>query len=396
MSVHNESDYERKSWENDDIASYLGKYFPSEHEVGDLSSSEESRIQNIIESVHQEFGRAKYTLGMAINFVLLAQRIAPDRSTFEPSRDDEDIFQKYDRKEKKADGSDLNTLTLIDDGEEIGIRKTEEEVQALFRRNLNRLTYTTAYVYNTGQWQKYRELLADCFWLSEAGRYVAVEELIDYGLKHMDPSDEYEGNPRTRLFPLVVKDYLRGQVQGENAGLVFQAIAYGYFKADRPHLSLEVSKVRMGSERQQRVGDVEGYTDVKVELSVEVKDFELTEGQIAHELGSFIQQVTEKEILGIVFVRGIDNSARRELEDEGVKVFTQADLLESVSLWDWQKQDRALRGVFHYLSHIEENTDAVKRLQQFVHEHDEDHDVLLGFNPESEGTSDPQQELELE
>jgi len=334
---------------------------------------------------------------MAINFILLAQRIEPERSGYEPEKDDQDIFEKYDRKVEKADGSELNTLTLFNhDGEEVGIRKTEEEVQALFRRKLDRLVYTTAYVYNTGQWKKYRDLLADSFWLSKAGRYVATEELLDYGLKHMEPTDEYEGNPRVRLFPLIVEDYLRGQVQGENAGLVFQAIAYGYFKADRHHLSLEVSKVRMGSERQRRVGDVEGYSDMKVELSVEVKDFSLTAGQLDHELGSFVQQVTEKGIVGIVFVRNIGESARTELEDEGVKVLTQDDLLSSVSLWDWQKQDRAVRGVFHYLAHIEENTDAVDRLQHFVHEHDPDHDVLTRFNPETEDSSDPQQELELE
>lgn len=396
MSIHSSVEYERTPGETEAVVAFLGDYFDSRHDPTELSEDEKEKARTIVQYVHSRFSRMKYILGTAIDFIVLAQRVGEVDKGYEPSLEKEDIFERHNRVEEKGDET-LNTLTLRDgDGNDYGIRKTEERVLGLFHEELNRLDYPSAYVYNTGQWHKYQDLLELCFRLSEAGRYCALEELIDYGLGHMKRAEEFEGNPRVRLFPQVVTTYPRGEYDDENAGVVFQAIVYGYFKADRPHLSIIVDKVRTGSSRQKRVGDIDCYMDLKVEMSVEVKDFTLTEDHYQKELGTFVEDVNEAGIRGAVYTRDVEPSLRQKLEDRGIHVQTQDDMLDTVRGWDWPKQDAAFRGAIHYLAHVEQNTNAVGRLQEFVADQDPDHDVLIRFNPESEKTSGPQQVLELD
>lgn len=396
MSFHSKADYERTPGEEQAVSSFLDDHFDSTYKPADLSVNEKETAQTIVQYVHSRFSRMKYILGTAMDFTILAQRVNKNDKGYEPNLETEDIFERYNRVQEKGDET-LNTLTLRDDsGKEYGIRKTEERVLGLFHEELNRLDYPSAYVYNTGQWHKYQDLLELCFQLSEAGRYCLLEELIDYGLGQMKRSEEFEGNPRVRLFPQIVTAYPRGEFEDENAGVVFQAIVYGYFKADRPHLSIVVDKVRTGSSRQKRIGDIDCYTDLKVEMSVEVKDFTLNEDHYKKELGTFVEDVNEAGIRGAVYARDMQGALRRKLEDRGIYVQTQDDMLDTVRGWDWPKQDAAFRGTIHYLAHIEQNTNAVGRLQEFVYDQDPDHDVLLRFSPENADSSDQQRALGLE
>lgn len=180
------------------------------------------------------------------------------------------IFSRYQVSagvgERKA-----NTPTLSYKGKREGIRRIEESIVELFH-SLNRSGYPSAYVYNTGQWQKYQDLLLACFQLSESARLLLCERLIAFGLVNLPKNSFYARETvRIRLFEEVVKDYERG-VQGENGGLVFQAIAYGYIAADRPHLSIIADKVRTGSARQKRFGDIDCYCGLDLGTSIEVKD----------------------------------------------------------------------------------------------------------------------------
>ncbi|MCS4136580.1 hypothetical protein [Salinibacter ruber] len=396
MSIHSSVEYERTPGEEKAVFAFLDDYFDSDHDQTELSESEKETAQTIVQYVNSRFGRMKYILGTAIDFIVLAQRVDGEDKGYEPNLETGDVFDRYNRVEQKG-GKTLNTLTLRDDnGKEYGIRKTEERVLGLFHEELNRLDYPSAYVYSTGQWHKYQDLLELCFRLSETGRYCTLEELVDYGLGHMKRAEEFEGNPRVRLFPQVVSAYPRGEFEDENGGVVFQALVYGYFKADRPHLSIVVDKVRTGSSRQKRVGDIDCYMDLKVEMSVEVKDFALTEDHYQKELGTFVEDVTEAGIRGAVYARDVEGSLRQKLEDRGIYVQTEDDMLCTIRGWDWPKQDAAFRGAIHYLAHIEQNTNAVGRLQEFIADQDPDHDVLVRFNPERKETSDPQQALELD
>ena len=368
------------------IEQFLYRYFdqsvPDSSHV--FSDAEREVYNSILEYVDTRFGSMKYILGLAIDFVILAEQVLSHTAQvgrLDFAEDSDSPTDQFTRVEEKGNRK-LNTLTFrTDDGTTFGIRKLEEEVLSLFHEQLYRLDYPSAYVYNTGQWHKYRSLLDMAFSLSESGRFKTVRRLIYFGLQNMERSKSFEGNPRIRLYESVIAEYPRGGYSDENGGVVFQAIAYGYFKADRPHLSLIVDKVRTGSSRQNRIGDIDCYRDVKVEMSIEVKDIDITTPtSYKKELGSFVTSATEDGILGCVFAKSLSCGVMNALEAEGVTWITESDLLNMVQLWDWPKQDAAIRGVLHYLSHIEQNTNAANRLLSFIQEKDPHHDTLLNFS----------------
>jgi hypothetical protein len=264
------------------ILAFLEPYFGGGFQPGKVNRAEAGAINRILTYVRDHFGGMRYILGLALDFTLLAQRLAihdPEAKRFRADLTKEALFLRYPRITQRG-SRQANTLTVQfeDRSHKIqvkeGIRAIEEAVGDLFN-DLNRTGYPSAYVYNTGQWHKYQdELLLPCFQLSDSGRFVLCQDLIDLGLAL--PVNRFFGRsvPRVRLFPEIVDHYPRSTA-GENAGVAFQAIAYGYVKADRPHLSLIADKVRTGSARQEApgrrrrllrcgLGDVgrsEGWTD---------------------------------------------------------------------------------------------------------------------------------------
>jgi hypothetical protein len=364
------------------IADFLGADFPgldldSEARLG----AEELRIVERAEGyVAARFKGMKYILGLAIDFTLLAQRLSTVDEEGKALRKDlteEELFARY-RLVTERGSRQANTLTLKFGGMQQGIRKIEESVAEFFHR-LKRTDYPSAYVYNTGQWQKYKDLLVDCFRLSEAGRLALCKRLVHFGLTNMAVADFYGRSvPRPARLPEIIRSYPRA-ARGENGGLTLQALAYGFCKADRPHLSIVTDKVRRGSKRQRQIGDIDCYSGIDLELSVEVKDFEITPENLEAELGDFMQSVASNRIKGLVFAASAADGARRELSGRRLYLITLDDLSGLTAVWDWPKQNAAVLGMLHFLSHVEQNPDAVERLLAFISQRDPRHDSLVYY-----------------
>jgi len=395
MDIELLSKYNLTPEDKNTLNRFMDEYFEDTYSSEQLNDSELSEINYIIDYIDKRFGSAKYILGLGLDFVLVAHQVSSsDFDVYEPNLEASAILSRHEQVTTYRNRT-LNTLTLRGSGGvSYGIRSIEERILGLFHDEFSRLGYPSAYVYNTGQWKKYKDLLSRCFRLSLPGRFVAVKNLILYGLRQMSRAESFEGNPRIRLFSSIVKDYPRGQIEGENGGVIFQGIVYGYVKADRPHLSLIVDKVRTGSKRQKRIGDIDCYLDVKVEMSIEVKDFNIVDSQFQKQLGTFTQDVIESGIHGVVVAQRVSPEVRERLEDADIIVRTQNDLLRDVGFWDWPKQDAAVRGLFHYLAHVEQDGDAVERLQWFILNLDPEHDVLQGFNPDEKEPPASQSKLE--
>lgn len=364
------------------IADFLGADFPGLDLDSDtkLGAGELRIVERVEDYVATRFKGMKYILGLAIDFTLLAQRLSTVDEEGKALRKDlteEDLFARY-RLVTERGSRQANTLTLKFGGMQQGIRKIEESVAEFFHR-LKRTDYPSAYVYNTGQWQKYKDLLVDCFRLSEAGRLELCKRLVHFGLTNMAVADFYGRSvPRPTLLPEVISSYPRA-AKGENGGLTLQALAYGFCKADRPHLSIVTDKVRRGSKRQKQIGDIDCYSGIDLELSVEVKDFEITPENLEAELGDFVQSVASNRIKGLVFAASATDDARRELSGRGLHLITLDDLSGLTAVWDWPKQNAAVLGMLHFLSHVEQNPDAVERLLAFIGERDPRHDSLIYY-----------------
>ena len=201
---------------------------------------------------------------------------------------------------------------------------------------------------------------------------------------------------RPRLFSLIINEYDRKARKGENGGLIYQAIAYGYARADRGHLDLIVDKVRTGSARQRRIGDVDGYYGPDLELSLEVKDFHISAENVNNHYGGFIENAIGNRVVGLAFAVSFDAGAEEILETAGVIPFSQNNLKSTIETWDWQKQDRAVHGILHYLSHVEQNQTQTQRMLKFIQEHDPSHSSLAYLTPDPALASDAQLDLSLE
>jgi len=46
-------------------------------------------------------------------------------------------------------------------------------------------------------------------------------------------------------------------------------MVFGFLRADNPHLQIEIDKVRTGSKRLQRVGDIDGWEGARLAISAE-------------------------------------------------------------------------------------------------------------------------------
>lgn len=361
------------------LAEFLAPYFGREMRLAPVTPQEQDVIDAVLATVERDFSGKRYILGLALDFSLLAQRLAlvdADAKAFRSEITTDILFQHYERVTEKS-GRLANTLTVKYGASTEGIRRIEEQVVKLFHA-LNRSGYPSAYVYNTGQWHKYPELLLSCFKLSEAGRYSLCTNLVQLGLEKLAENTFFgRQTARPKLFLAIVTEYDRATRKEENGGLVYQAIAYGFIKADRGHLDIIADKVRTGSSRQRRFGDIDGYYGLDLEVSVEVKDLAITAENIERQLGSFVSQAVGNSVNGIAFAASFSGEARQELQKAGITALAQSDLEWIVRGWDWQKQERAVQGILHYLAHIEQNPEATERMLRFIKERDAAHSSLV-------------------
>ena len=370
------------------IESYLENHFGKGFSPGKVSVAENKLIEEVLAFVAKKFERSRYPLGLAIDMTLLAQQLSLHDMQGKAARSTltkEEIFARYTLVTARGD-TDANTLTLtFNDGQsahEVGIRKLEEEVADLFVV-LKRPGYPSAYVYNTGQWHKYQDtLLVPAFRLSESGRFKLVHALIEFGLANLTSNTPVgREKARVRLFEEIVRGYPRTRQKGERAGCIFQAIAAGFMIADRPHLSFIIDKTRTGSAKQGRIGDIDGYSGLDLEVTAEVKDIKLTGTNVVGEVGEFLLKVVENRVSGLLFALSADEDAVEQIRSSNTAVITRDSLLGIVECWDWRKQETAVQGLIHFLAHIEQNPDAVNRLLQFIRLYDPNHESLVHNKP---------------
>ncbi len=355
--------------DNDFINSFLARFYSSRPQ--DITQEEMNVIQSIVDDVAREFQKRKYVLGLALDFILLAQALDAESnilSSFRPSYMLQDITSDFEPVRTRGD-SKANTFSVIYNGRQFGIRRFEEDVADFFHA-ADRSEYPSAYVYNTGQWTKYTSLLERSFKLSYSGRFIATELLIKFGFSEMEKNIYFDrANYRCNLFEKIIEQYPRGD-QDENGGLIFQAIAFGFIIADRPHLHVIADKVRTGSSRQKRIGDIDCYQGLDLEFTIEVKDFELNERNFERQVGEFIRNAERKKTNSAIICSSYNLDEIERFETYNTIIIDQDDIVFITSTWDYRKQELAVSAMLHYLAHIEQNSKATTRLLGFIKEKD--------------------------
>ena len=276
----------------------------------------------------------------------------------------DDLFSEYPQ---ITEGVSTLTLALPDDRQKT-IRPAYERYHHLYVTENRRLDYPRSAPYATGKWGDYRRWLdalvgmskEDLEWVAQSCVAFVLGELKEHGF---DPSSVRAEPP---IFKWLLSDFDFGdRAPGEPTGAAFQAVVFGYVRADAPHLQVEARKARAGSARTQGIGDIDAWEGDQLIVSAEVKHFVVG----ANDLGDFTHfaaSIAERAALGLVVAEDFASDVRAQIEELGLHPLSRLDLLQIVSLWDPLKQRAALNAFQWVVVHKEQNSGLIERVRAFL------------------------------
>lgn len=261
------------------------------------------------------------------------------------------------------------TLTVaLPSGGQKTIRPAYERYHRFFITESHRLDYPRSPPYATGKWNDYRRWLdalvamskADLEWIAQATVAFVLAELKD---QSFDPSSVRADPP---IFKWLLDRFdFAARAKGEPTGAAFQAMVFGYIRADSPHLQVEARKARAGSARTKGVGDIDAWEGDRLVISAEVKHFIVGDGNIG-DFTHFAASVTERAALGFVVAEDFQEGSKEKIEALGLHPLSRMDVLKIVSLWDPLKQRAALNAFQWVVVHKEQNSGLIDRVQKFL------------------------------
>lgn len=266
-----------------------------------------------------------------------------------------------------TDGVSTLTVTLPDGGQKT-IRPAYERYHHLFVTEHHRLDYPRSGPYATGKWGDYRRWLDalvsmgkdDLEWISQASTQFVLDELKD---QSFDPSSVRTEPP---IFKWLLDDFDFGaRAKGEPTGAAYQAMVFGYIRADAPHLQVEARKVRAGSARTKGIGDIDAWEGDRLVISAEVKHFVVSEKGV-DDFTHFAANITERAALGMIIAEDFQDGVRDKIAALGLHPLSRTDVLRIVSLWDPLKQRAALNAFQWVVVHKEQNSGLIDRVQAFL------------------------------
>ncbi|WP_279153527.1 hypothetical protein [Pseudomonas sp. UBA2628] len=264
----------------------------------------------------------------------------------------------------------VSTLTVaLPAGGQKTVRPAYERYHDLYIVEHHRLDYPRSQPYATGKWGDYRHWLDalvgmsddDLRWIIAASVAFVLSELKD---QSFDPSSVRVEPP---IFKWLLEKFDFGaRAKGEPTGAAFQAMVFGYIRADAPHLQVEARKARAGSARTKGIGDIDAWEGDKLVISAEVKHFTVSEkdiGSFAH----FSSSISERAALGMIVAENYGQGARELIGSLGIHPLSRMDILHIVSLWDPLKQRAALNAFQWVVVHKEQNSGLIERVNDFLH-----------------------------
>jgi hypothetical protein len=321
---------------------------------------------DLFQDFEKGFPKRKFSAGLLIAFIDFLKDLGIPGQTFKSL---DDMLKKYPRQERTAAGQHANTLIVNRGGEggTVSLRPFYNEAERFFRAEKKRFDYPSCAPHATQAWADYRR------WLDSLVTFTPKEldqlraKVADYVLdalksQEFDPASVQTDPP---LFRLVIESFPIVAQKGEPTGAAYQGIVFGFVRADNPHLQVEIDKVRTGSKRLQRVGDIDCWEGSRLAISAEVKQFTLTKSAVA-DLEAFGNATGKRGALGMVIALAFDEGVAGEIEALGLKALDRNDLLRIVELWDPLKQRTAVQSLVYYAQHVEKNSSLTDRLKAFL------------------------------
>lgn len=311
------------------------------------------------------FPRRKFSAGLLMAFIDLFKELGvPSLGAAGLA----DVLKIYPRQLFRAAGKHANTLIVAKpDGSTLSLRPFYNEAERFFRAEHKRFDYPSCAPHATQAWGDYGTWLDALATFSEAelnglhGR-VASFVLDTLQSQAFDPASVTVEPP---LFRLLLEGFDMTAKTGEPTGAAFQGTVFGFIRADNPHLQIEISKVRTGSKRLQRVGDVDGWEGARLAISAEVKQYSFPMDDVP-DLEGFANEAGRRGAIGMLVALEFEEGVRDAIEALGLKAVNVDDLLNIVELWDPIKQRIATTSLVYYARHVEKNSSLAARIDEFL------------------------------
>lgn len=322
--------------------------------------------QDVLNQVKDEFRRRKFSPGVAIAFIdiLVKLEVPGDLGISDLAS----FLAKYPRREFVAPGKPANQLIVeLPGGSTLGMRSFYNAIEGFFRAKNQRFDYPSCAPHATQSWRDYQAWLDAMCGFSEPELLSLRQNVCDFVLDAL-PSQAFDPSSLIReppLFEAILDGFDLTKHPGEKTGAAYQGLVFGFLRADNPHLQVEIDKVRTGSKRLQRVGDVDGWEGARLAITAEVKQFILKD-QHVEPLTAFAGEANARGAIGLVCSLGFEEGVRERMEDLGVRALDIDDLRDIVSLWDPMKQRTAVASMTYYVKHVEKNSALSDRLDAFL------------------------------
>jgi len=322
-------------------------------------------IEEIFDQFVAGFAARKFSAGLLVAFIDFYEALNVDVIG---ANGFDDIIARFPRMTQTAAGARANTLIVArTDSSTLSLRPFYNAAERFFRAEQKRFDYPSCAPHATQAWADYLPWLDSLAQLRRQDRSRLRSRVVQYVLDSL-PSQKFD--PTTvktepPLFQLLLEGFDMTSRKGEPSGAAYQGIMFGFLRADNPHLQIEIDKVRTGSKRLQRVGDIDGWEGARLALSSEVKQFDLKPDDVP-DLEGFANETGRRGSIGIVAALGFRQDARKRIEDLNLKPLTVDDMLQIVELWDPLKQRTAVSSVVYYARHVEKNSALAKRLDEFL------------------------------
>lgn len=311
------------------------------------------------------FPRRKFSAGLLVAFIdFLLELRSPELGI----RGFVAFLDRYPRQETLANGGRANTLVVaLPDKTTLSIRPFYNQVELYFRSQNGRFDYPSCAPHATQAWKDYENWLDGLCSMSKADMVQLRDDVCKYVLANL-PDQRF--NPATArndppIFEMVLSSFDMTAQRHEPTGAAYQGIVFGFLRADNPHLQIEVDKVRTGSKRLQRVGDIDGWDGARLAVTAEVKQFVLNE-EAVDGLRGFFNETNRRGAIGMVAAIDFEGRARELIREAGLHPVSLANLIEIAGLWDPAKQRIATASLLYYAHHVEKNSTLQTRLNAFL------------------------------
>jgi hypothetical protein len=305
----------------------------------------------------------RFVLGLAMAFLAMAERAL--------SLIDQDnvaeVFETFDHEQVTARGKPVNTLNLVVGDDLVRLRPAYNAAEHVFVHDLRRYDYPNMAPHATQAWPQHRDMIKAVFALSTAQRKAAAEVVWGKVLELKEYRRRSVADASPRPFETILTGF-PGTQRGEPAGAILQGLAFAYYRADAPNVTLETGKVGAGSRRVGRVADVDGWNGADLVLSIEVKDEEITDAEDPT-LDGFQANLAEwPDATAIVVARGATEEVVEALAEVNVSVLTRDSMHDAVVRWDLNKQRLATREFHYFLVRVQRHGGLIDRFELFLEE----------------------------